>query len=187
LAFHVRVAEDVAGTFNVSVTFTVRVMPPPVTVMVAVLLPRLALAVFTLAVTVPLFEPDVGLTVNHVALSVTVQDPFDVTVRDWLGGLAAPWVAVKVRLLGDTVNEAAETVRVTLTVLVVPPPVTVIVAVFVPTRALAKMILAAIVPLPLPEVGLSVSQTASSLAVQLPFDVTVTDWLAGLEPPCTPV
>lgn len=49
------------------------------------------------------------------------------------------------------------------------------------------MTLAVMTPLPLPEVGLSVSQTTSSLAVQLPFDVTVTDWLAGLEPPCTPV
>ena len=182
-AFHVRVAEDVVGAFNVSVTFTVRVMPPPVTVMVAVLLPRLAVEVFTLAVIVPLFEPDVGLTVNHVALSLAVQDPFDVTVSDWLVGFAAPWVAANERLPGDTVKEAAVTVSVTLTVLVVPPPVTVMVAVFVPTRALAKMILAAIVPLPLPEVGLRVSQTASSLAVQLPFDVTVTDWLVGLELP----
>jgi hypothetical protein len=162
-------------------------MPPPVTVIAPEWVPRLNPAVFTLAVIVPLLEPDVGLTVNHVASSLAVQDPFDVTVSDWLAGLATPWVAVKVRLLGDTVNEAAETVRVTLTVLVVPPPVTVMVAVFVPTRALANMILAVIVPLPVPVVGLRVSQTASSLAVQLPFDVTVTDRLAGLEPPCTPV
>jgi hypothetical protein len=80
-----------------------------------------------------------------------------------------------VRLLGDTVSEAAETVRVTATVLVVPPPVTVMVALFVPTAALARLMLAAMVPFPEPEVGLKVSQAALSLAVQLPFDVTVTD------------
>jgi hypothetical protein len=90
LAFHVRVAEDVAGAFNVSVTFTVLVIPPPVTVITALLVPRLAVEVFTLAVMVPLLEPDAGLTVNQEALSLAVQDPFDVTVRDWLVGFAAP-------------------------------------------------------------------------------------------------
>ena len=78
------------------------------------------------------------------------------------------------RLLGDTVSEAAVTVRVTFTVLVVPPPVTVIVAVLVPTGALDKITLAVILPLPVPDDGLSVSQTALSLAAQLPFEVTVT-------------
>lgn len=133
LAFHVRVAEEVAGAFNWSVTVPVLVIPPPLTVMTAVLVPRLAVEVLTLTVMVPLFEPDVGLTVSQEALSLAVQDPFDVTVTDWFAGLAAPWVAVKVRLLDDTVKEAAVTVRVTLTVLVVPPPVTVMVAVLVPT------------------------------------------------------
>jgi hypothetical protein len=82
---------------------------------------------------------------------------------------------VNVRLLGDTVSEAAETVRVTLTVLVVPPPVTVIVALFVPTTALPRLTLAVMVASPEPDVGLMESQAALSLAVQLPFDVTVTD------------
>ena len=76
--------------------------------------------------------------------------------------------------------------RVTLTVPVLPPPVTVMVPVFVPTDALPRLILAVMEPLPVPEVGLRVSQAVLLLAVQLPFDVTVTDWLAGLLPPCTP-
>lgn len=89
-------------------------------------------------------------------------------------------------MLGDTVSGAAETARVTLTVLVVPPPVTVMVALFVPVAALPRLTLAVIVPLPEPEVGLRVSHEVLLLAVQLPFDVTVIDWLAGLLPFCTP-
>jgi hypothetical protein len=80
-----------------------------------------------------------------------------------------------VRLLGDTVKDAAVTVRVTLTVLVVLPPVTVIVPVFVPTDALLRLMLAVMGPFPDPDVGLSVSHEVLLLAVQLPFDVTVTD------------
>ena len=83
-------AEDVDGAFNCSVTFTVREIPPLVRVMAAGWVPRLILAVFTLVVIVPLFEPNGGLTVNHVASSLAVQDPFDVTVRDWFVGFAAP-------------------------------------------------------------------------------------------------
>lgn len=85
------------------------------------------------------------------------------------------------------VNEAAETVRVTLTVFAVPPLVTVMAAVCVPTGTPARLILTEMVPFPDPEVGLSVSQPALSLAVQLPFELTVMDWLAGLELPDTAV
>jgi hypothetical protein len=175
LASQVRVAEEVAGAFSVSVTLTVLVIPPPVAVIVAVLLPRLAFAVFTLAVIVPLVEPDVGLIDNQEALSLTVHVPFELTVTVWFVGFAAPCVAVKERLVGDTVNEAAETVRVTLTVLVVPPPVTVIVPLLLPTDALLRLMLAVTVRFPDPDVGLRVSHEVLLLAVQLPFDVTVTD------------
>jgi hypothetical protein len=96
-------------------------------------------------------------------------------------------VAVKARLPGDMVNEVAETVKVTLTFFTVPPPVTVIVAVCVPTETPPRLMLAERVPFPDPEVGLSVSQAALSLAVQLPFEVTVRDWLVGLELPDTTV
>ena len=82
LAFQVSVADEAAGALNVRVTLSVLVIPPPITVIVAVLLPRLAFAVFTLAVRVPLFEPEVGLTVNQEALALAVHVPLDVTVMD---------------------------------------------------------------------------------------------------------
>ena len=91
MAFQVRVAEDVAGAFSVSLTLTVLVIPPPVTVIVAILLlPRLAVDVFTLAVTVPLFEPDVGVSDNQVTSSLAVHVWFEVTVTVWFVGFAAP-------------------------------------------------------------------------------------------------
>jgi hypothetical protein len=71
-----------------------------------------------------------------------------------------------VRFPGVTVNEAAETVRVTWTVLVVPPAVTVMRALCVPTERFPRSTFAEIDPLPEPEVGLSVSQVALSLAFQ---------------------
>lgn len=76
--------------------------------------------------------------------------------------------------------------NVTAVVLVTPPLVTVIVAWFWPTAAADRTTLAAMDPLPLPDEGLRVSQGALLLAVQLPFDVTVTLWLAGFVPPCPP-
>ncbi len=151
-ASHINVADEVAGAFNVSVTFTVLVVPPPVTVISALFVPRLAVEVFTLAVTVPLFEPDVGLSDNQVAPSLAVHVWLELTETVWLAGFAAPCVAVKERLLGDRVTEAAVTVRVTLTVLVVPPAVTVIVPLLLPTDALLRLMLAVIVPFPDPDV-----------------------------------
>ena len=64
-----------------------------------------------------------------------------------------------------------------------PPLVTVIVALFVPTAAEDKATWVAMDPLPLPDNGLRVSQGTLLLAVQLPFEVTVTIWPAGLAPP----
>ena len=74
-----RVAEDVAGALSVRVTFTLRVTPPPVSVMIALFVPTVAVLVFTLTVTLPLLELDVGLTDNQLALSLTVHDVLDVT------------------------------------------------------------------------------------------------------------
>ena len=90
LASHINVTEEVADEFNVSVTFTVLVIPPAVTVMVPELIPRLALAVFTIAVMEPLPVPDVGLTDNQEALSLAVHVPLEVMVADWFAGFAAP-------------------------------------------------------------------------------------------------
>ena len=88
--------------------------------------------------------------------------------------------------MGEAVREAADTVSVTTVVLVTPPLVTVIVAWFGPTAADARVTLATIDLLPLPDEGLRVSQGTLLLAVQLPFALTVTLWLAGFGPPCTP-
>jgi hypothetical protein len=153
------------------------------TVIVAVFVPKFAAETFTLAVSVPLFDPDAGLTVNHGLLLLAVQVPLEVTVMDWSAGLAPPCVVVNVRLLGDRVKEAAVTVKVIPTVLVVLPLVTVRVAVLVPTAALLIFTLAVMVPFPEPDVGLTVNHVLLLLAVQVPSDVTVTDWLAGSLPP----
>ena len=88
---HVKVADDVDGALSMSVTVMVCVIPPPVTVIRAVFAPRAAVAVFTLTVIGPLFEPDVGLTVSHDALSLAVQAWLELTVpRIDLAGFAAP-------------------------------------------------------------------------------------------------
>ena len=79
MAVHVRIAEDVAGAFNVRVTLIVLVMPPPEMVIVALFVPTVAVLVFTLTVTLPLLDADVGLTVNQLVFSLTVQDVFEVT------------------------------------------------------------------------------------------------------------
>ena len=89
--------------------------------------------------------------------------------------------------MGEAVKEGADTVNVAEIVLATPPLVTVIVALFVPTTADDRATLAAMDPLPLPDDGLRVSQVLLLLAVQLPFELTVTVWLAGLAPPWLPV
>ena len=86
-------------------------------------------------------------------------------------------------MFGEAVNDPVDTVNVTEIVLTTPPFVTVIVALFGPTVVADKSTLAAMDPLPFPDDGLSVSQGALLLAVQLPFELTITVWLAGLPPP----
>jgi hypothetical protein len=172
---HVKVADDVDGALSVSVTVTVLVLPPPVTVIMALLVPTVAVALFTLTVMAPAFAPDVGVIASHVAFLLTVHVPLELTITDWFAGFAAPCVAVNERLVGVTVNEGAETVSVTVAVLVIPPPVTVMVALLVPATAVAKFTLAVRVPLPDPEAGLTVSHEPLLLAVHVSFEVTVTD------------
>lgn len=85
--------------------------------------------------------------------------------------------------MGEAVNEAADTVSATEIVLAIPPLVTVIVALFVPTTADDRATLAAMDPLPLPDNGLRVSQVALLWAVQLLFELTATVCPTGLAPP----
>ena len=95
-AFQVNVTEEVNRGFSVKVTLTVLVIPPLVTVMVVEVDPRVAVAVFTLAVIVPLLEPVVGLRLSdsQEASSLALHVPFALMVMVWAAGLAAPCVAV---------------------------------------------------------------------------------------------
>ena len=70
------------GALRVSATLTDLVIPPPVIVMVPVLVPTVAVVVFTLTVTVPLLDPLAGLTVSQLTASLTLQDPLDVIDND---------------------------------------------------------------------------------------------------------
>ena len=70
----------------------------------------------------------------------------------------------------------AFSVSVAFTVLVIPPPVTVITPELVPMLAVAVFTLTVIVvPLFDPDDGLTDSQETLSLAVQVPFELTVND------------
>src|SRR6476620_813370 len=179
----------VGAAANVSVTLTVRVSPPPVTVIVPVLVPTAAVAVSMATVRVLLFEPLAGLTASQLTASVTLHDAFDVIDSDWAAGLVAPCVPVKVRLeeLTANVGVGAVSVSVTLTVRVSPPPVTVIVPVLVPTTAVAVSTATVRVPLFEPLAGLTASQLTASVTVHDAFDVIDSDWAAGLVAPCVPV
>ena len=64
---------------------------------------------------------------------------------------------------------------VTTAVLVIPPPVTVIVALLVPTVAVAVLTLTVTVPLLVAEVGDTVNQLALPVAVHEVLDVTDSD------------
>ena len=79
--------------------------------------------------------------------------------------------------------DAALRVNATSTVLVVPPPVRVMVALFVPTEAVAVFTLTVRALLFDAERGLTVNQLVFSLTLQLVFEVTVSVWLVGLAAP----
>ena len=91
-----------------------------------------------------------------------------------------PCVAAKAKLVGLAPmaggTGAAVTVNVTGTVTgVAPVALRVMVALYVPAVRVPVVTLAVIVPLLVPEVGLTVSQPASSLTVHAVLDVTVMD------------
>jgi hypothetical protein len=157
--------------------------------MAAEFVPTDAVAVFTLTVMVLLLEADAGVTASQPAFSLTLQLVFDVTASVWFAGLAAPWVAVNVRLLGLNVRVGAGAVSesVTFTVRVRPPPVTVIVPVLVPTVAVVWSTVTVTVPLFEPLAGLTVSQVRASVTLQDPLELIERDWLAGLAAPCVVV
>lgn len=151
--------------------------------------------VFTLAVTVPLPEPEVGLTVSHAELSLAVHDrvplPLLVIFTVFDAGFAAPCVPENERLVGlRPIVGLAATVKVTgmvRGVLVAPVASTVIVALYVPAVRPARLTLAVKEPLPVPEAGLKVNHEALSLVLQasVPVPVFEIDTVCelGLVPP----
>jgi hypothetical protein len=74
-------------------------------------------------------------------------------------------------------------VNATSTILVAPPPVKVMVALFAPTVAVAVFTLTVRVLLFEAETGLTVNQLAFSLTLQVVFDVTASVCVAGLAAP----
>ena len=103
-------------------------------------------------------------------------------------GSAPPWVAVKVRLLGVTVNvEAALTVNVTGTETVVAPvALRLMKPVYVPAVSEPDTAVTVTVLLLVPEVDPKVSQVALSVADQVrvppPVLLMLSVWAAGLLP-----
>jgi len=130
------------------VTDIVRVIPPPVTVIVPVRLVVFVLAV-ALSVSVPLFVPLPGETVSHcVALLEAVHVTFDVTLT-----VVFPAVAGGFHVVDDTASVGGATTEeacVTMTSFVRPPPETVI----LPVRLVGPVLAVTTIekkPLPVPE------------------------------------
>ncbi len=193
LGVQVKVADDVDGALSVRLTPTVLVMPPPVTVIAPLFVPTVAVEVFTLTVTVPLFDPLAGLTVSQPSGSLTVHEPLELMVNDCAAGLAAPCVALKLRLAGPTlkVGAGAETAKETgidSGEFVAPVPVTVIEAVCTAADSPAALAVTVKLPGAVPEAGEIESHVAVLEALQLNAPVPVLMMFrvcaAGLLPPC---
>lgn len=123
-AFHVKVAEDEVGADTVKVTGMVLgefVAPVDAIEMVALYVPVARPVVLMLIVDVPVPVPEVGLGVNHVASSLTVQlsvpPPVLEIVSPWFIGFDPPCMAVKFKVVGlNPIVPGAVSVRVTVIV-----------------------------------------------------------------------
>ena len=86
MAVNVRLPEltfnVVGGAARFNVTFTVRVRPPPETVIVPLFVPTRALIGSTVTVSEPLFDPVAGLTLSQLSASDTLHVTFDVIGND---------------------------------------------------------------------------------------------------------
>ena len=171
---------------------TVLEIPPPVIVIVPLLVPTVAVAVSTLTLTVPLLDPVAGLTVSQLMASLTLQDPLEVIDNDWLAGFAAPWVALKVRLAGLTVNVGVGAATVNVTgidwgELLAPDPVTVIEAEYVAAESPATFAVTDNDPGAVPEAVAIESHDAVLETLQfnvpVPTLLMFTTCAAGLLPP----
>ncbi len=157
---------------------------------VALCVPTTAEASATLATIEPVPVPDTALSVNQLALLRAVQLPFAFTVTAWLVGLVPPCIPVKVNDegLSATVGNGAETVSAmgmetgdALSAL------TVTTALYVPAANEPGVAVIVIVPLPVPEIGETLTQEAFSLADHVrrpppPFDTLMVRELELLSP-----
>lgn len=156
--------------------------------------------VIGLIVSTPVPVPEVGECDSHAELLLTVQvnvpPPVFLTASDCGVGFPPPCCAVKVRLPGVTPiaggTAAAVIVSETFTVcgVFVAPEAAIVMGVLtVPMDKPDVLTTTDIVPAPVPEPGLRLSQLAFSVAVQfnVPFPELETEIVlfAGLLPPCT--
>jgi hypothetical protein len=72
----------VGGAARFNVTFTVRVRPPPETVIVPLFVPTIAVVGSTATVTGPLFTPLAGLTLSQLTDSLTLHETLEVIDND---------------------------------------------------------------------------------------------------------
>ena len=150
------------------------VIPPPVIVIV----PVLAAPVFALTSMkiVPLPDPEDGETVSHdVALLDAVQDTFDVIFADVPPANEGGFQDVRDTSSDDVVGGgAAVPAWVTVTVFVIPPPVTVIAPVLAVVFVLAAAISVSMA-LPVPFAGETVNHDDALLvALHDTFDMMLT-------------
>ena len=163
-------------------------------------MPAVRVPVIGLIVTTPLPVPDVGECDNHAALLLTVHvnvpPPVFLIASDCGVGFPPPCCAVKVKLPGVTPIAggiaAAVMVSETFTVcgVFVDPEAAIVIGVLtVPTDKPEVLTATDIVPDPVPDAGLRLSQPALPVAVQ--FNVPLPELeieivlLAGLLPPWT--
>ncbi len=145
--------------------------------MVPLYVPAARPARLTLAVIVPVLVPEAGVRVSQAALSlavhVKVPEPVLETVKDWVVGLVPPAAPEKAKLVAlnpitGAAVEAAVTVSETgMVLLLAPVAATVTVPLYVPAARPARLTLAVIVPVLVPEAGVRVSQAALSPAVHV--------------------
>jgi hypothetical protein len=130
---------------------------------------ELALAELTETVTVPLLEPEEGDTVSQSALSVIVQDVFEVISNVPLD----PETGANETVAGD-IERIMVPVWVMVTVWSVAPEAeTVTVAIRSAAFILTELAVTVIVKLPEPEAEETVSQSALSVIVQDVFEVII--------------
>ena len=179
-------AESAAKTMLVSATLrraaaadwliaTLLLIPPPVIVTVALRELVVGLAV-TITVTVVSRLPPAGESVTQGALSSALHATLAVTAS---GALAAP--AAKERPAGLTERFAAEPAWVTVSMRTTPPPVKVTVAVRALVAGLARAVTVTVVSFGA-AAGETISQAASSLALQLMLAVTSNSAVAASAP-----